>query len=113
MTFNPNRLTPYAFLAPAAAVLGVALLYPIGYMIYASFLDWNPSQRIGEADWVGLRNYTNLLADPNFRESFGVTLVFASVVVGLEMVLGVGLALLLDRKIRGIRARCARYSSCR
>ena len=104
MSFNPNRLTPYAFLAPAAAVLIVALLYPIGYMIYASFLDWNPSQRIGEADWVGLRNYTNLLADPNFRESFGVTLIFASVVVSLEMILGVGLALLLDREIRGMSA---------
>ena len=100
--FNPNALTPYFFLAPAAAVLAVALLYPIGYMIYASFLDWNPSQRIEEAEWIGLRNYINLLNDPNFRESFGVTLTFASVVVGLEMVIGVGLALLLDRSIRGM-----------
>ncbi|MEM7615927.1 MAG: sugar ABC transporter permease, partial [Pseudomonadota bacterium] len=49
-TANVNRLTPYLFLAPAAAVMGIALLYPIGYMIYASFLDWNPSQRIGEAE---------------------------------------------------------------
>lgn len=100
--FNPNRLTPYMFLAPAAAVLAVALMYPIGYMIYASFLDWNPSQRIGEAEWIGLRNYTNLLNDPNFLESFGVTLKFASIVVALEMLIGVGLALLLDRNIRGM-----------
>lgn len=100
--FNPNRLTPYMFLAPAAAVLAVALMYPIGYMIYASFLDWNPSQRIGEAEWIGLRNYTNLLNDPNFLESFGVTLKFASIVVTLEMLIGVGLALLLDRNIRGM-----------
>ncbi|WP_246660565.1 sugar ABC transporter permease [Nitratireductor sp. XY-223] len=100
--FNMNRLTPYFFLAPAGAVLAVALLYPIGYMIYASFLSWNPSQRIHEADWIGLRNYTNLLKDPNFIESFFVTLKFASVVVTLEMVIGVGLALLLDRKIRGM-----------
>jgi len=99
-----NRLTPYLFLAPAGIVLLVALLYPIGYMIYASFLDWNPSQRIGEADWIGLRNYTNLIGDEAFRESFLVTLKFAAVVVGLEMVLGVGLALLLDRKIRGMSA---------
>jgi len=99
-----NRLTPYLFLAPAGIVLLVALLYPIGYMIYASFLDWNPSQRIGEADWIGLRNYTNLVGDEAFRESFLVTLKFAAVVVGLEMVLGVGLALLLDRKIRGMSA---------
>ena len=54
---STNRLTPYLFLAPAGIVLLGALFYPICYMIYASFLDWNPSQRIGEADFVGLRNY--------------------------------------------------------
>lgn len=97
-----NRLTPYLFLAPAIAVLAIALLYPIGYMIYASFLDWNPSQRIGEADFVGLRNYVNLLNDASFLESMWVTIKFAAIVVTLEMVLGVGLALLLDRNIRGM-----------
>ncbi|WP_371155313.1 carbohydrate ABC transporter permease [Jannaschia sp. 2305UL9-9] len=102
MLANANRLTPYLFLAPAALVMAVALLYPIGYMIYASFLDWNPSQRIGEADWVGLRNYAGLLSDAAFIESFWVTLKFATVVVSIEMVLGVGLALLLDRELRGM-----------
>ena len=101
---HANRLTPYLFLAPAVVVLAIALLYPVGYMIYASFLDWNPSQRIGEADFVGLRNYTNLLNDAAFLESFAVTLTFASIVVTLEMVIGVGLALLLDRNIRGMSA---------
>jgi multiple sugar transport system permease protein len=101
-TANVNRLTPYLFLAPAAIVMAVALLYPIGYMVYASFLDWNPSQRIGEADFVGLRNYINLLGDAAFRESFWVTVKFATIVVSLEMFVGVGLALLLDRNIRGM-----------
>ncbi|MCL4152965.1 UNVERIFIED_CONTAM: hypothetical protein GTU68_064742, partial [Idotea baltica] len=73
-------------------------------MIYASFLDWNPSQRIGEAEFVGLRNYINLLGDESFRESLSVTLKFASIVVSLEMLVGVGLALLLDRNIRGMSA---------
>ena len=34
---NANRLTPYLFLAPAAAVLAIALLYPVGYMITKTF----------------------------------------------------------------------------
>ncbi|MGR3540917.1 MAG: carbohydrate ABC transporter permease [Hasllibacter sp.] len=97
-----NRLTPYLFVAPALLVLAVGLLYPIGYMVWASFLDWSPSQRIGEAEFVGLRNYAGLLRDANFHESVRVTLVFAAVVVSLEMALGVGLALLLDRQIRGM-----------
>jgi multiple sugar transport system permease protein len=99
---NFNRMTPYLFLAPAAIVLAVALIYPVGYMVWASFLNWNPSQRIGDADFVGLANYTRLLGDAQFRESFGVTIVFALSVVSIEMVLGVGLALLLDRELRGM-----------
>lgn len=97
-----NRTIPYLFLAPAAVVLAVALIYPVGYMIWASFLNWNPSQRIGEAEFVGLANYAKLLSDAQFRESFGVTLSFAAVVVSVELVLGVGLALVLDRELRGM-----------
>lgn len=99
---NFNRMTPYLFLAPAAIVLAVALIYPVGYMVWASFLNWNPSQRIGDAEFVGLANYARLLGDAQFRESFGVTIVFALSVVSIEMVLGVGLALLLDRELRGM-----------
>ena len=97
-----NQLTSYMFLAPAVLVMGIALFYPIGYMVYASFLDWSPSQRIGQADFVGLRNYANLLTDAAFGESVWVTLKFAFLVVTLEMFIGVGLALLLDRSIRGM-----------
>ncbi|NRA86619.1 MAG: sugar ABC transporter permease [Rhizobiales bacterium] len=89
-------------LAPAGIILLLALLYPIGYMVYASFLDWSPSQHIGQAEFIGLRNYINLWNDAAFFESFGVTLKFAFFVVVLEMIIGVGLALLLDREIRGM-----------
>ncbi|MEO0765741.1 MAG: sugar ABC transporter permease [Pseudomonadota bacterium] len=98
----PNRLTPYMFMAPAIVIMALALMYPLGYMIWGSFRDWNPSQTIGEAEFVGLKNYITLWGDPNFHESLGVTLRFAFFVVTIEMILGVGLALLLDRDIRGI-----------
>ncbi|MDA7424077.1 carbohydrate ABC transporter permease [Thalassococcus lentus] len=97
-----NRLTPWMFLAPAAVIMAIALIYPLGYMIWGSFRAWDPSQTIGEAEFVGLKNYVTLWNDPNFRESLGVTLRFAFVVVVVEMVIGVGLALLLDRDIRGM-----------
>jgi multiple sugar transport system permease protein len=99
---SANRLTPYLFIAPAALVMVIALFYPILYMIWGSFRDWDPSQSIGETEFVGLANYARLLADPAFHESFWVTMVFALTVVSVEMVLGVGLALLLDRNIRGM-----------
>ena len=103
-TINSERLTPYLFLAPALIVLVIALLYPILYMIYASFLSWNPNQTIDQAEWVGLKNYIKLLSDASFHESFWVTLKFAFFVVSIEMIVGVGLALLLDRNICGLSA---------
>ncbi len=97
-----NRLTPYMFMAPAFVIMAIALIYPLGYMIWGSFRAWDPTQTIGEAEFVGLKNYITLWGDPNFRESLSVTLRFAFFVVTSEMVIGVGLALLLDRNIRGM-----------
>jgi len=97
-----NRATPYLFIAPAAVIMALALLYPLLYMMWGSFRDWDPTQTIGEAEFVGFKNYLTLFADPNFHESFAVTLKFAISVVTIEMVLGVGLALLLDRNLRGM-----------
>ncbi len=89
-------------MAPALIIMALALIYPLGYMIYGSFRDWDPSQSLGESEFIGLGNYVTLWGDPNFRESVGVTLKFAVSVVSVEMLLGVGLALLLDRKLRGM-----------
>ncbi len=99
---SANRLTPYMFMLPAVIIMAMALIYPLGYMIWGSFRAWDPSQTIGEAEFVGLKNYITLLNDPNFLESLGVTLRFAFFVVTFEMLIGVGLALLLDRNIRGM-----------
>ncbi len=97
-----NRLTPYTFMAPAAIIMGVALLYPLGYMVYGSFRDWDPSQNLSEAEFVGFANYVKLFFDPAFRESLSVTLIFSCTVVAAELLIGVGLALFLDRNIRGM-----------
>ena len=97
-----NRMTPYVFMAPAVIIMGLALLYPLGYMIYGSFRAWDPSQNISETEFVSLKNYITLFFDPAFRESLSVTLTFAFAVVTAELAIGVGLALLLDRNIRGM-----------
>lgn len=97
-----NRASPYMFIAPAVVIMFMALIYPLGYMIWGSFRDWDPSQTIGEAEFIGLKNYVTLWNDPNFLESLSVTLRFAFLCVSAEMVIGVGLALLLDRNIRGM-----------
>ena len=97
-----NRATPYLFLAPAGIILIFALLYPIGYLSVASFFDWRMGTPFADAVYNGFGNYVWILKDPNFRESFTVTITFAFTVVVLEMFIGVGLALMLERPILGM-----------
>lgn len=99
-----NRLAPYAFVAPAAAVMGVALLWPLLYSVWLSFHEWKLGMPVDAAEFTGLQNYRILLSDPDTLESFRVTLIFAFAVVALEVALGVGLALALERPIRGMSA---------
>jgi multiple sugar transport system permease protein len=97
-----NRATPYLFLAPAGIILIFALLYPIGYLSVASFFDWRMGTPFADAVFTGFGNYAWILKDPAFHESFMVTITFAFSVVILEMILGVGLALMLERPILGM-----------
>lgn len=97
-----NRATPYVFLAPAAAVTFVALLYPMLRSIWLSFHEWSIGTPPEAARYVGIENYRWLLQDDSFWTSVGVTLVFAAAVVAIEVVLGVALALVLDREMRGM-----------
>lgn len=96
-----NRASPYLFLAPAAAVALVGLVYPMLRSVWRSFHEWSIGTPPESARFVGLENYRWLLADDSFWISVGVTLVFAAAVVVLEVVLGVALALVLDRDLRG------------
>lgn len=97
-----NRATPYVFLAPAAAVTFVALLYPMLRAVWLSFHQWSIGTPPESAKYVGLENYRYLLQDDSFWASVAVTLTFAAAVVTLEVVLGVALALVLDREMRGM-----------
>lgn len=96
-----NRASPYLFLAPAAAVALVGLVYPMLRSVWLSFHEWSIGTPPESARFVGLENYRWLLADDSFWISVGVTMAFALAVVVLEVVLGVALALVLDRDLRG------------
>ncbi len=97
-----NRATPYVFMAPAALVMVLALAYPLAQSIWLSFHQWAIGAPLDQARFIGLENYRILLADPNVWASIRVTLVFAFAVVVIEVALGVALALVLDRQIRGM-----------
>ncbi len=90
---------PYFLVAPALIIIALVAAYPIIDSIGLSFQN-NPLIPSG-ATFVGLRNYLQVLGDPAFQNSVGVTLVFSVVSVALETLVGFGVALLMNKTFPG------------
>ncbi|MFE9690187.1 carbohydrate ABC transporter permease [Micromonospora sp. NPDC005806] len=86
-------------LLPAALVVFGVVLYPAGRALVISFYDVN-SPFPGRYPFVGLRNYTEILADRRLWAAAGHTAYFTLVSTALELVLGLGLAQLLAAPMR-------------
>jgi multiple sugar transport system permease protein len=88
------------FLLPGIVLYGTFLLGPMAYSLRISFFDWNIINP-ESSEWVGLTNYTRALGDPIFRRAVVNTVAYTAITVPAQIVLGVGLALLLNQAIRG------------
>ncbi|KAA3660000.1 MAG: sugar ABC transporter permease [Chloroflexi bacterium] len=98
---SPQTLVPLIFIMPAVVVLVVGLIVPVANAFYLSFFDWDMGTPWDSAKSIGLENYTRMLADESVRNSVWVTLKYTLATTSLEMVLGIGLALALEKPIRG------------
>jgi multiple sugar transport system permease protein len=87
------------FLALALTGLIVLTIGPIIASFVLSFTDWD---LLGPPRFVGLRNLQDLLADKTFWRALQNTIVFTVVSVPLGVALSLGLALALNRRVRGI-----------
>lgn len=94
----------YAFVLPSLATLVAIVIFPTIFLWYVSLTNYDLSMGWEQKSFVGLRNYFFLfLEDKDFWYSLRITLFFAAVTVGLEFVLGLGVALLFHRHIWGKR----------
>lgn len=94
---------PYLVMLPALLFLLAVSIVPLLYSLVVSLLRYNlmnPERR----GFVGLRNFQLILADADFWNSFLVTIEFVVIAVGLELLLGLVLALVLSRDVPGIGA---------
>jgi len=80
---------------------GLVVAIPMGFLAWTSLQDAFLLRNV----FIGLNNYSALLADPIVLRSFGVTLEYAAMTVPLQVVLGFGLASLLFYGIRSSRIR--------
>ena len=96
-----ERHLPLALLTPGIVIILLVVGFPMVYSLYLSFTNYNLTSP-GDIDFVGLQNYINLLFnDPLFWKAFLRTVAFISLAVNIEFLIGLGIAHLMARAIRG------------
>jgi putative chitobiose transport system permease protein len=99
------RATPYLFLLPAVALIAVFVVYPILAVVYYSFTDYDI---IRPPVFIGLRNFQQILGDGTFWLALTHSLIYLIVTPTL-IALSIGLAIVVNRKLRGIQIYRALY----
>jgi multiple sugar transport system permease protein len=91
--------TPLIAVVPSMVVVLAIAIYPIGYAFYLSMTNRIMSNPV--VKFVFLKNYWNNLTDDRFWKFTQTTVIHVVGAVGLELLIGFGLALLLNEEIRG------------
>lgn len=90
-----------ALLAPALLIMAFVTLYPLVSAFVISLRRWDLMRPEAGHPFVGFENYRFLLGDPQFWQSVRVTVIFVVLAVSLEIILGLLIALMLNRPFRG------------
>jgi len=84
--------TGMLLVAPSLAMVGLFVLFPLGFAVYISLTNW---PLIGPYHFIGGQNYTALIHDPEFIHSVVYTIVYTAIVTGPIFILGYGMAMLV------------------
>lgn len=90
-------LLPRLVLAPSFAAI---LIFVYGFILFTGYLSFTDSKMLPSFGWVGFENYAKLWALPHWWRALGNLGIFGSLYIIICSVLGLGLAILLDQKIR-------------
>ncbi|WP_420642412.1 carbohydrate ABC transporter permease [Candidatus Leptofilum sp.] len=99
MRYNKDRMLAFALVSPS--ILAV-FIFVYGFIAWSGRVSL--SQWVGllpNYEWAGFTNYANLLQDPRFQIDIRNTIIFTVLFVGGSLLLGLGLAILLDQGLRG------------
>ena len=102
-SFTRRFSPPFLLLLPAFVIIAAVILIPLVFSLYTSFTNYRLVQPASLWQWVGLRNYQRIFSDIDFWWAFGRTVVFLTIALNLELVLGLGIALLIDQITTGQR----------
>jgi multiple sugar transport system permease protein len=91
-----QKLLPYSFLLPALAITGVVIIYPVFQTLILSIQNY-VLYAPDEARYIGLLNFQKLLKDEVFWISLSHSVIWVTSIVVLQLLLGLGSALLLNQ----------------
>jgi multiple sugar transport system permease protein len=94
-----EALAGYLFAAPWFIGMAVFLLYPLVASIYYSFCDYSV---LKAPVWIGMANYNDLFHDEIFWKTVSNTGIYAVIALPVGMVVALGLAMLLNTRVRGM-----------
>ncbi|MBP1872593.1 carbohydrate ABC transporter permease [Ensifer adhaerens] len=94
---------PVLLLLPAFVVLAAVIVLPLLFSFYSSFTPFRLTKPETLWIFVGLRNYITVLSNWDFWVAFGRTVLLLTVALNTEMLLGLGLALLVNKATHGQR----------
>ncbi|MBN9252903.1 MAG: sugar ABC transporter permease [Mesorhizobium sp. 61-13] len=101
---RPRRLSaPVLLLLPAFIVLAAVVLVPLLLSLYSSFTPFRLTRPATFFTFIWFDNYISIFASRDFWWAFGRTVLLLTVALNLEMLLGLGLAMLVEKASRGQR----------
>ncbi|MBO0461620.1 MULTISPECIES: carbohydrate ABC transporter permease [Enterococcus] len=95
-----NTLIAWSFIAPNFIGFLIFTLVPVVFSLVLAFMKWDS---FSTPEFVGLQNFTRMLSDDTFWISLKNTFLYTIGVVPLTLVCSLGLAILLNQKIRGVK----------
>lgn len=99
MARHDSGRTPWLLVLPAILLLAALTLYPVAYGIWISF--FNKHSFFPEQQFIALDNYAAIFGDEQFWRSLELGAIYSVATIALQLVLGVGAALLLNETFPG------------
>ncbi|MEJ8733518.1 carbohydrate ABC transporter permease [Mediterraneibacter sp. ICN-202921] len=100
ITRNKKLWLPWIMILPVILIRGLTTLYPVFMTFINSFRDMDVI-RGGQGGFIGLQNYVRMLSDDKIATSLEFTIIFTVVSMTFHIILGIGLALVLNMKFKG------------
>lgn len=96
-----DRALAWVFIAPTIFLLLAINIFPLIWTIRLSLTNYRANRSGGGLEWVGLRNYQRILTDPDIWNSMQATAHFLIWTLVLQVLIGFGLAYLINKKFKG------------